>query len=120
MGLIYHVAYERDWDAALAAGKYEQSTRGRTLQEQGFIHGGQLSQVEPVANSFYAGEKGLVVLVIDEVKVTSDVRYDEVPGWDVPFPHIYGPLNVDAVVDTVPLRPDSSGQFSFSYPPQQS
>lgn len=118
MGLIYHVAYSKDWDEALASGKYEVSTRGRTLQEQGFIHGGQISQVEPVANSFYAGEKGLVVLVIDEGRVTSEIKYDDVPGWDLPFPHIYGPLNVDAVTDVVPLEAGADGRFSFSYAPQ--
>lgn len=114
MAFIYHVAYEKDWEAAKAAGKYEQSTRGRTLQEQGFIHGGQASQVEPVANSFYAGEEGLLVLVIDQDRVTSEVRYDEVPGSDLPYPHIYGPLNVDAVVDTVRLKAGPDGRFTFS------
>lgn len=113
MSTFYHLAYKRDWEAAQAAGKYEQSTRGRTLEEQGFIHGAHVSQVAPVANSFYAGEDGLVVLVIAEDRVTSEVRYDDVPGWDLPFPHIYGPLNVDAVVDVIPITAGPDGRFEF-------
>ena len=44
-------------------------------------------------------------------------QYDDVPGQPEPFPHIYGPLNPDAVVDVVPLEPGPDGKFTFEPPP---
>lgn len=114
MALIYHLAYQRHWEAAREVGEYTQSTRGRTLEEQGFIHGAATpSQVEQVANSFYVGETGLVVLVIDEDRVRSEVRHDPVPGFDSRLPHIYGPLNPDAVVDEIPIQAGPDGRFTL-------
>lgn len=113
MGFIYHIAYRADWERALRAGEYRVSTRGRTLDDEGFIHASTESQVSPVANANYAAEHDLVVLVIDEERLTHDVRYESVPDGDEPFPHIYGPLNVDAVVDTRRLEPDAGGHFVF-------
>lgn len=114
MATIYHLAYKSDWDHAQRAGEYRQSTKGRTLEQQGFIHGcAKPAQVDQVANAFYRGDSGLLVLVIDEEKVRSEVRHDPVPGFDTPLPHIYGPLNPDAVIEAVPLSATADGQFRF-------
>jgi uncharacterized protein (DUF952 family) len=114
MGMIYHIAYAADWEQAQSEGEYRMSTRGRTLEQQGFIHAGTMAQVAPVANAIYGGEAGLLVLVIDDGKVTSRIVYESVPGWDDPFPHIYGPLNVDAVVKTLPFEAGADGRFAFA------
>ena len=104
MSLIYHLAFKSDWDQARETGEYRQSTKGRTLDEVGFIHCcARASQVDQVAGAFYAGDGDLVVLIIDEAKLRSEVRSEAVPGFDTPLPHIYGPLNRDAVVAIVPL-----------------
>jgi uncharacterized protein (DUF952 family) len=68
----------------------------------------------PVANLFCAdaGEP-LAVLVIDSERLSSPSQYDDVPGSDEPFPHIYGPLNPDAVVAVVPLEAGPDGTFAF-------
>jgi uncharacterized protein (DUF952 family) len=114
MPMIYHVANENEWEQAQAAGEYRRSTKGRTLEEQGFIHGcAKPIQVDQVANAFYRGDTHLVVLVIDEEKVRSEVRHEAVPGFDTPLPHIYGPLNPEAVVDVIPLQPGADGRFRF-------
>jgi len=110
---FYHIAYETDWNAAKAAGEYRVSTKGRTLAEQGFIHGGTTDQVAPVANMIYGDDEGLVVLVINEAVLKSELRYEDVPGWDTPFPHIYGPLNVDAVTEVLPLTRADDGKYHF-------
>ena len=117
MTTIYHLTTAREWVAGKTAGAYTTSTRGRTLEQQGFLHGSVAAQVAPVANSFYAdaGEP-LVVLVVDSERLTSPWRYDDVPGQPDPFPHIYGPLNPDAVVDVVPLVPGPDGTFAFDPP----
>lgn len=116
MGLIYHVASRADWDQAQRAGEYRISTRGMTLDEVGFIHASQPSQVELVANSFYQDAGELVLLVIDPDRVRSEIRYDAVDGWAEPFPHIYGPLNTDAVVEVREFSPGPDGRFSFPVP----
>ncbi len=114
MSIIYHIATAADWEQARRDGQYTTSTRGRTLAQQGFIHGSTADQVAPVANMIYKDEPDLLVLVIDTDRVTPEIRYEEVPGWDAPFPRIYGPLNADAVVETRPLKPGSDGEFSFA------
>jgi uncharacterized protein (DUF952 family) len=45
--------------------------------------------------------------------VAEEIRYEHVPGQPEPYPHIYGPLNIDAVVQTRPFHPNPDGQFSF-------
>jgi uncharacterized protein (DUF952 family) len=113
MGLIYHIAAASDWEGAQGGGEYRISTRGKSLAEEGFIHTGTSHQVAPVANAIYGADQDLLVLVIDADRVEPDIRYEQVPGWDDPFPHIYGPLSVHAVVKTVPLERDGAGRFSF-------
>ncbi len=113
MTFIYHIATSADWARAGQDGTYTMSTRGRTLAEEGFIHTSTAGQVALVANAFYRGEPDLLLLVIDAARVDSEIRYEPVPGHAQPYPHIYGPLNIDAVVRTCPFEPDSDGQFSF-------
>jgi uncharacterized protein (DUF952 family) len=114
MGLIYHIAYPADWSAALAAGEYLTSSRSRTLAEEGFIHASSAGQLAGVANAFYADEDDLIVLVVDEDRLRPEVVYEPVPGMAEPYPHIYGPLNVDAVAGTRPLARDADGRFTFA------
>jgi uncharacterized protein (DUF952 family) len=101
---IFHIARRADWDAARAAGgPYEISTRGKTLHEVGFIHAARnADQVNKVRQAFYADLDGLVLLVIDTELLAAPVRHETVAG-DV-FPHIYGPLPRDAVIDVRPFR----------------
>jgi glutathione S-transferase len=101
--VIFHIAYAADWRQAQRDGAYTVSTRGRSLAEEGFLHASTERQVAGVAHAFYRGEPGLVLLVIDPDRLTSELRYEAVPGADEPFPHIYGPLNLDAVVEARPF-----------------
>ena len=111
---IYHIAVRADWERALADGAYTRSTVDRTLAEEGFIHASQASQVARTANAYYRDVPGdLVLLVIDPGRLDAEVRYEDVPGADLPFPHIYGPLNTGAVLAAVPLAPGPDGTFVF-------
>ena len=105
MTLIYHIAAAADWEQARRDGRYATSTRGRTLAEEGFIHASAAAQVAPVADAFYRDAPDLVLLVIDTERVGPPIRYERVPGQPDPYPHIYGPLNLDAVVETRPFPP---------------
>jgi glutathione S-transferase len=111
---IFHIATRDDWDQARDIGEYTRSSAGKTLAEEGFIHASQASQVTRTANKFYRDVPGeLLVLVIDPGLLRAEVRYEDVAGAELPFPHIYGPLNTDAVVEVLPLTPGPDGAFSF-------
>jgi uncharacterized protein (DUF952 family) len=112
--LIYHIAEAADWEQAQRDGQYTTSTRGVSVAEQGFIHTSQPAQVALVANAFYQGVPDLVLLTIDTERVGSPIRYEPVPGQDLPYPHIYGPLNPDAVIEARPFPPGPDGTFSFT------
>ena len=118
MSRIFHIATAAEWAAAQRSGSYTTSTLGRTLAEEGFTHASHADQWQGVRTMFYADVRDpLVLLVIDPDKLTAPV-VEEVPdGADRAFPHIYGPLNPDAVVRAIPLdergEPVGSGE-SFS------
>ena len=105
MPSIFHIASAEAWATAQAADAY----RGDTLAIEGFIHCSRAEQVERVANAFYAGRTDLVLLRIDRARVTPEVR-DEPSDGDL-FPHIYGALNLDAVVEVMPFVPSADGRF---------
>ena len=107
---IFHVAVAAEWEAALESGAYTTSTLGRTLAEEGFIHCSHEDQWQQVRRDYYADAAApLVLLVIDTDRLTSPVREDDVPGSDRPFPHVYGPINPDAVVETRDLSLPGGG-----------
>lgn len=114
MSVIYHIATRGDWERARQAGEYTTSTVGRTLAEEGFIHASGPGQVNGVANRYYRDIRDeLLVLFIDTERVRAEIRYEDVPGADAPFPHIYGPLNADAVLAARPLSAGPDGTFTF-------
>jgi uncharacterized protein (DUF952 family) len=109
-GPIYHITSRSSWSAAQAAGVYSADS----LSSQGFIHCSKADQVLRVANSFYSGQSGLVILVIDPSRIKPALRWE--PGTDKAdelFPHIYGPLNLDAVVRVFDFPAGSDGKFSL-------
>ena len=106
---IFHIATLADWEAARAAGSYTTSTRGRTLAEEGFVHASRGDQWQAVRRRWYADvAEPLVLLVIDPDLLSAPVVDEPVPGSTETFPHVYGPIDVAAVVRTIPL-PEEPG-----------
>ncbi len=108
--MIYHITSRTSWLAAKKSGAYTADS----LAAQGFIHCSKADQVVRVADTWYTAQRGLVLLEIDDTRLKSEVRWE--PGTDKPdelFPHIYGPLNVEAVVHVHDFAPDRNGQFSL-------
>jgi uncharacterized protein (DUF952 family) len=103
---IFHIATEADWETAQRSGTYATSTRGRTLEQEGFIHASRREQVAGVWKAFYvdAGEP-LVLLTIDTERLTSRWQEDPVAreGSSDTFPHVYGPINASAIVHAEPF-----------------
>ena len=111
--MIYHITQRKAWELARSKGEY----RGDTLDAEGFIHCSTSGQVVSVANSYYPGQHGLVLLCIDADKLQAELRYEGPAGPPVEgenlFPHIYGPLNTDAVTAVVDFEPGPDGLFSL-------
>lgn len=128
MTLIFHITTR---DAALLArqtGEY----RADSLSSEGFIHFSGSQQVLGVAQRFYVGQHGLVLLAIDPSRLKATLKYEgpvhpvavlpeneDLPGQERlnnnsdTFPHLYGPLNFDAVVAIYDFDPDAAGVFSL-------
>ncbi|MGI8549203.1 MAG: DUF952 domain-containing protein [Dehalococcoidia bacterium] len=113
MKTIFHIAAAADWEAARESGSYRMSTRGQTLEDVGFIHCSYLKQTLRVANRIYQDTHGLRLLVIDPTRVAAEIRDESPDGGSERFPHIHGPLNVDAVVDVLPFEPAADGTFQL-------
>lgn len=110
--LIFHLATVADWQAAEASGSYTTSTRGVGLEQEGFIHLSRDSQAGMVLDNYYADvTEPLTLLTVDTDFLTSSWQFDDVLGAELSFPHIYGPLNPDAVVEVTPLMKDASGAW---------
>ena len=112
--MIYHITTRGEWAAAQKAGRI----RAASLDSEGFIHCSTWQQVLPVAKLFYRGRGDLLLLRIDESRLDAPLVW-EAPAHPDPekagefaetdrFPHIYGELNLDAVVglDTLYERAD--------------
>ncbi len=106
--MIFHICSKEDWEAAQEAGVYTADSLGT----EGFIHCSEEGQVAKVANSFYKDIEGLVLLHIAVDKVQAEIRWDEVEGEA--FPHIYGPINLDAVVEIEAFTAGEDGIFIYS------
>jgi uncharacterized protein (DUF952 family) len=99
MPIIYHVTTAKDWNEAIIKGFYEHPS----LSAEGFIHCSQEHQVAGVLERYFAGQTELLKLVIDTDKLTSKFVFDWSPSTLDTFPHVYGVINIDAVVDTIEL-----------------
>lgn len=106
---LFHIALPDEWAAATASGSYERSTRGRSLDDEGFIHCSHRQQVEATANRFYADLESLVLLTIDPDRVGSPIVEEPAVEGGEMFPHVYGPIPVDAVVAVSPWTRGSDG-----------
>lgn len=115
--MIFHITSRKDWETAQAKGEYVADS----LRTEGFIHCSTLAQVLPVAEKFYKGQSGLVLLMIEPTLLTSTLNWEAPSGGTPPpgvpagdkFPHIYGPINTDAVTNVFDFIFDSTGAFQI-------
>ncbi|MCG8346574.1 MAG: DUF952 domain-containing protein [Chloroflexales bacterium] len=108
MALILHITRPEAWEQVRQNGFYH----GDTLATEGFIHCSTPQQVIRTANALFTGQPNLILLCIQSDLVKAAIHYESVEGGEQ-FPHIYGPLNADAVVDVIAFPPDTDGTFSL-------
>jgi uncharacterized protein (DUF952 family) len=112
--MILHITSKKGWADARTLGSY----LAPSLSNEGFIHCSTESQVLPVANAFYRGQSDLVLLVIDAAKLEAELKWEAPAGpavagiaADDVFPHIFGPINLEAVAAVVDLVAAPDGNF---------
>jgi uncharacterized protein (DUF952 family) len=99
MAIIFHVTTAEQWRLAKAQGYYETPS----LKTEGFIHCSEAHQVAGVLERYFNEKSGLVKLVIDTNQLTSRYVQEWSPSTQDTYPHIYGPLNLDAVTEVIAI-----------------
>lgn len=113
MTSILHITTRDEWAAAERNGEY----RAPSLETEGFIHCSTLRQTVDTANAFFRGRNDLVLLLIDASAARAEVRYEPAAEGGRAsaglFPHLYGPLNLDAVRKVIAFPSNAEGQFEL-------
>lgn len=107
---LVHLCGVREWEDYRTAGE----VRPASLDDVGFVHLSTRRQVHLPADRLFAGRSDLVLLYVDRRVLDAPLRWEPgVPGDPAAmlFPHLYGPLPLDAVVDVRPYSPGVDGRF---------
>jgi uncharacterized protein (DUF952 family) len=109
---IFHITSRISWSEAQKSGVY----LADSLMSEGFIHCSKLDQILRVANTIFANQRGLVILEIDPSKLKPEVRWEVgTDKFDELFPHILGPLNLEAVARVIDFEPGLDGKFHLPH-----
>ena len=102
------------WAAAQECGSYTQSTAELTLDEVGYIHATSPDQTIAMLNRRFSDRDDVILLLVDLDKVEPEVKFEASSSGITPglFPHIYGPLNLDAVYDSATPVKSSLNTFA--------
>jgi uncharacterized protein (DUF952 family) len=106
--MIYHIVPRADWEAATGFEDY----RGDSLEAEGFIHCSTKVQVLDVAKHWFPGRDDLLLLKIDPARLSAQVLYED-GGNGMLFPHVYGPIEKQAVVAVADFLRRLDGQFEW-------
>lgn len=106
---IYHLASLEAWHDAQSIGEY----RPKGFDQEGFIHCSHAHQLVEVANRKFRGREDMALLVVDRSKLRYPVIEENLTGGTMLFPHIYGPLPVEAVADALLWPCKSDGTFQL-------
>jgi uncharacterized protein (DUF952 family) len=109
VGIIYHIARQADWTAALLTATYAADS----LAAEGFIHCSTAQQVLATANRLFRSRRDLVLLCIDSDRVNAEIRHENLEGGTEPFPHVYGALPVASVIAAHDFPPREDGRFEL-------
>lgn len=107
MATIYHITTTVEWEQAQQLGHY----RADSLRLEGFVHCSEAHQVVRVANFIFRGVQGLVLLHVDTDRLRARLVYENLDGGDELFPHVYGPIALEAVSRVTPFEPGDDGGF---------
>lgn len=102
--IIYHITTEQEWNQANLDGFYEAAS----LLAEGFIHCSTEQQVNDVLERYFKTKTDLIKLVIDTDKLVSELKWEMSPSLKEEFPHVYGTINLDAVIGVMAVDSSSA------------
>ncbi len=91
--MILHIALQSEWNQQEADAFYQPAG----LSTEGFIHCCTQMQLAGVLQRYYSNRKDLILLTLDEGRLSARLQYDPAPHGEL-FPHVYGPINKSAIV----------------------
>ena len=103
--MIYHIATQEEWDLQIDAAVYAPFA----YNQERFIHCSDLHQLESVANRYFPGRDDLVILELMPTKLEPQTRYEQ--SGTEKYPHVYGPLNKDAINREISVQCNADGRF---------
>lgn len=110
MARIFHLISAEDWNRA----RDSQHWSPPSLPDEGFIHCSMdHDQVLRVMQRLYADRSDMLVLELETDKLTNSLVWEPSRSGEV-YPHIYGPLNLDAAVSVWEVQPDGAYGFTLS------
>ncbi|ESX04593.1 DUF952 domain-containing protein [Mesorhizobium sp. M0761] len=107
--IIYKIAPEALWREAEKNGRF---TGAPIDVADGFIHFSTADQARETAAKHFAGQTDLLLIAIDGALLGDPLKYEVSRGGAL-FPHLYGVLDMNAVlwVKPLPLGADGAHQF---------
>lgn len=105
--LILHCLKKSTWNSV----KYSHFYGTDYIESEGFIHCSDIGTFHRVAPNFLDIAEPLVLLCIDTTKVQPEIKWEDGDNCGTAYPHIYGLLNLDAVVNVLPFLKDENGEF---------
>lgn len=109
--LLFHITTKENWKEFNNSGSYEPES----YEREGFIHCSTGEQVEATANRNFRGESEILLLVIDATTLHEDIKYEENEDTGEKYPHLYRPLNTNAIIDNITIEAEGDGKFDIAY-----
>lgn len=106
---IYLLTSKAEYKKSLMSGELVRDS----LKTEGFIHASPKEQLTRVANKHYTGFDDILVLVVESGKVKSEIKWE--PAAGSLYPHIYGPLNTDSIIETINFSKNEDLLFDISF-----
>jgi uncharacterized protein (DUF952 family) len=103
--LVYKIAPETLWRNAESEGVF---TGAPVDLNDGYIHFSTAAQAQETAAKHFRGQSDLLLIAVDVARCGDALRYEPSRGGAL-FPHLYGPLALEAVRWIVPLMLDAAG-----------
>ncbi|HET6527601.1 MAG TPA: DUF952 domain-containing protein [Balneolaceae bacterium] len=109
--ILFHITTREAFSEFKNSPNYEPES----LETEGFIHCSSGAQINETANRLFAGLSKILLLVIDVSTLRPDVKYELDEETGQKFPHIYGPLNKDSIMDKIDIPAEDDGSFNISF-----
>lgn len=113
--IVTHIANISDWDDY----RFKDYYKPKYYKQYGFIHCSTLSQTEDSLNKYFKETDSVIILIINTKKLKSKLKFEQPSSSNDNrinelFPHIYGSINKDSIIEVIKIKKNSKGNFIFN------